>query len=112
MPLPTFMDLAPSTNLSTNSRNTSSCTSMRVGEMQTWPALRYFAADRIFAADVTSASLKTIAGACPPNSMVARFMCNPASADNCLPTTVEPVKEILRITGCGIRYSEISEGTP
>jgi hypothetical protein len=25
---------------------------------------------------------------------------------------VEPVKEILRITGCGIRYSEISAGTP
>ena len=25
---------------------------MRVGEMQTWPALRYFAAARIFAADV------------------------------------------------------------
>ena len=84
MPLPTFIDLAPSTNLSTNSRNTSSCTSIRVGEMQTWPALRYFAADRIFAADVTSASLKTIAGAWPPNSMVARFMCSPASADELL----------------------------
>src|SRR5579859_612920 len=39
-------------------------------------------------------------------------MCNPASAASCLPTAVEPVKEILRITGCGIRYSEISAGTP
>src|SRR5690606_12402164 len=27
-------------------------------------------------------------------------------------TGVEPVKEILRITGCAIRYSEISAGTP
>ena len=69
-------------------------------------------ADRIFAAEDTSASLNTIAGAWPPNSMVARFMCNPASAESCLPTMVEPVKEILRITGCGIRYSEISAGTP
>ena len=112
MPLPTFMVFAPSTNLSTNSRNTSSCTSIRVGEMQTCPALRYFAADRIFAADVTSASLNTIAGAWPPNSMVARFMCRPASAESCLPTTVEPVKEILRMIGCGMRYSEISDGTP
>src|ERR1700742_2487312 len=33
-------------------------------------------------------------------------------AARCLPTGVEPVKEILRITGCGIRYSEISDGTP
>ena len=37
-------------------------------------------------------------------------MCCPASAASCLPTAVEPVKEILRITGCGIRYSEISAG--
>src|ERR1700737_1250604 len=44
--------------------------------------------------------------------MVARFMCRPARAESCLPTMVEPVKDILRITGCGIRYSEISEGTP
>ena len=85
---------------------------MRVGEMQTWPALRYFAAARIFAADDTSASLNTIAGAWPPSSMVARFMCRPASAESCLPTMVDPVKEILRITGCGMRYSEISDGTP
>ena len=85
---------------------------MRVGEMQTWPALRYFAAARIFAADDTSASLNTIAGAWPPSSMVARFMCRPARAESCLPTLVDPVNEILRITGCGMRYSEISDGTP
>ena len=29
-----------------------------------------------------------------------------------MPTLVEPVKEIFRITGCGMRYSEISDGTP
>ena len=45
----------------------------------------------------------TITGAWPPSSMVTRFMCWPASAASCLPTGVEPVKVILRITGCGIR---------
>ncbi len=39
-------------------------------------------------------------------------MCVPASAASCLPTGVEPVKVILRITGCGIRYAEISAGLP
>tara|TARA_Y100000589_G_scaffold55432_1_gene45914 strand:- start:382 stop:513 length:132 start_codon:yes stop_codon:yes gene_type:complete len=29
-----------------------------------------------------------------------------------LPTAVDPVKEIFLITGCGIKYSEISEGIP
>src|SRR3546814_4739179 len=48
-----------------------------------------------------------MAGAWPPSSMVMRFMCWPASMARCLPTGVEPVKVILRITGCGIRYSEI-----
>ena len=32
-------------------------------------------------------------------------MCWPASAASCLPTGVEPVKVILRMIGCGIRYS-------
>ena len=53
-----------------------------------------------------------MAGAWPPSSMVTRFMCSPASAASCLPIGVEPVNEILRMTGCGMRYSEISAGTP
>ena len=39
-------------------------------------------------------------------------MCRPASAASCLPTAVEPVNEILRISGWAIRYSEIWAGTP
>ena len=66
----------------------------------------------VLAARPTSASSKTKAGAWPPSSIVARFMCWPARAASCLPTGVEPVKVILRITGCGMRYSEISAGTP
>ena len=59
-----------------------------------------------------SASLKTIAGAWPPSSIVTRFMCWPASEARCLPTGVEPVKVTLRITGWAMRYSEISAGWP
>ena len=73
--------------------------------MQTWPALRNLLAAIALAATSTSASSKTITGAWPPSSIVTRFMCWPASAASCLPTTVEPVNEILRITGCGIRYA-------
>ena len=71
--------------------------------MQTWPALRNLAPPAALTASATSASSATITGAWPPSSMVARFMCWPASAASCLPTGVEPVKVTLRMTGCGIR---------
>src|SRR5690349_5069890 len=80
--------------------------------MQTCPALRNFEAAIVFAATSMFASSNTITGAWPPSSIVARFMYLPASDARCLPTTVEPVNEILRITGWGIRYSLISAGLP
>ena len=64
------------------------------------------------AAPSTSASSNTSTGEWPPSSMVARFMWLAASALRCLPTGTEPVKETLRMIGCGMRYSEISAGTP
>jgi hypothetical protein len=66
----------------------------------------------VFAASSISASSKMITGACPPSSIVTRFMWLPASAASCLPTAVDPVKLIFLITGCGIRYSLISAGMP
>ena len=80
--------------------------------MQTWPALRNLLDAIALAATAMSASSNTITGAWPPSSIVARFMCRPAMAASCLPTAVEPVKEILRMTGCGMRYDEISAGSP
>src|SRR5277367_4677689 len=80
--------------------------------MQTWPALRYLLDVITLTATSRSASSKTITGACPPSSMVTRFICKPASAASFFPTAVDPVKEIFRITGCGIKYSEMSDGTP
>jgi hypothetical protein len=43
---------------------------------------------------------------------MAGFMCCPASAARRLPTGIEPVNVTNRTAGCGIRYSEISEGVP
>jgi hypothetical protein len=74
--------------------------------------LRYFAVASNRLAMSTSASSNTIAGAWPPSSIVTRFMWAPAIAASCLPTAVDPVNDILRMTGCGMRYSEISEATP
>ncbi|MCY1304313.1 hypothetical protein D9M70_540600 [compost metagenome] len=83
-----------------------------MGDTQTCPALRYLLPDMIATACSMSASSVTMTGAWPPSSIVARFMCWPASAASILPTGVEPVKDILRITGCEIRYSEMTAGTP
>ena len=44
--------------------------------------------------------------------MIAGFMCRPAIAARCLLTGIEPVKVTSRTAGCGIRYSEISDGVP
>ena len=63
--------------------------------MQTWPALRYLNAAMVSAAFSGSASSNTTTGECPPSSMVARFMPLAASPARCLPTGIEPVKEIL-----------------
>jgi hypothetical protein len=84
----------------------------RVGEVQAWPALRSLAPVSRRLATSTSASSNTMVGAWPPSSMVTRFICALASAAKCLPITVEPVKETLLMTGCGIGYSEISLGLP
>ena len=80
--------------------------------MQTWPALRYFAADRIFAADDHVGVVEN-----DRRRMAAQFHggalhVQAGQRRQLLADQVEPVKEILRITGCGIRYSEISDGTP
>jgi hypothetical protein len=44
--------------------------------------------------------------------MMAGFMWLPAIAASFLPTAIEPVNVTRRTAGCGIKYSEISEGVP
>src|SRR6516225_6046872 len=43
---------------------------------------------------------------------MAGFMWPPAIAASLLPTAIEPVKVTSRTAGCGMRYSEISDGVP
>ncbi len=71
-----------------------------------------FHAGKQVATPSVSTSSNTKTGAWPPSSMVARFMCVPASEASNLPTGTEPVNEILRMVGEATRYSEISFGTP
>ena len=80
--------------------------------MQTWPALRYLNAAMVSAAFSGSASANTTTGEWPPSSMVVRFMPLAASCARCLPTGIEPVKEILRTASLASRCSETSAGTP
>ena len=74
--------------------------------MQTWPALRYLKAAMVSAAFSGSASSNTTTGEWPPSSMVARFMPLAASPARCLPTGIEPVKEIFFTIFDGIRCSD------
>ncbi len=60
----------------------------------------------------TSTSSNTSTGACPPSSMVVRFMPAAACAASCLPTGMDPVNVIARMTGEAIRCFETSAGTP
>ena len=81
--------------------------------MQTWPALRNLKRRSAVAARVDVGVVEhDQPAAWPPSSMVVRFMYCAASAARCLPTGTEPVNEILRTSGEGIRCSETSAGTP
>ncbi len=80
--------------------------------MHTWPALRYLAAAVTRATVSTSTSAKTTTGECPPSSIVTCFMPSAAMVARCVPTGIDPVNEIVRITGDGIRCSDTWAGTP
>ena len=64
--------------------------------MQTWPLLRNLPMTAILAPTSGSASGKTMNGAWPPSSRLRRFTWSAAPRISCLPTSVEPVKLILR----------------
>ena len=51
-------------------------------------------------------------GACPPSSRLSRFTWSAAARISCLPTSVEPVKLILRTTGFSRNSSAISCAGP
>lgn len=112
MPSPTATASARATKRSRNGSKICSWTKKRVGEVQTWPALRYLRAAELTAAALTSVSSQTMTGAWPPSSMSTGVMCSEASEVRRRPTAVEPVKATSLVTGLGIRWPEMSAGTP
>jgi hypothetical protein len=88
------------------------CTKKRVGDTQTWPALRNFTRPQVWAARRGSASSKISTGAWPPSSIENRFMPSAHSRASCLPTGIEPVNDTFRMIGEAIRYEDTSAGVP
>ena len=73
--------------------------------MQTWP-LFWNAPSKIFGATFFgSTSSSTMAASLPPSSSVMRFSVSAALAITFFPVAVEPVKEILRMSGWAVRAS-------
>jgi len=74
---------------------------MRLAQMQDCPpTLRNFIATAPSSAALKSASSNTMKGALPPSSKESRVTCFAAVSMIPLPTSVEPVKPIFRISGC------------
>ena len=65
---------------------------MRLVQTQVWPAFLYFEFIAPFTASSISASLKTIKGALPPNSIDTFLTPDAHCLIRLLPTAVEPVK--------------------
>ena len=85
---------------------------MRLAHTQVWPAFRYFEAIAPLIAISISASLKTMNGALPPNSIEV-FLTVPAHCCiSNLPTSVEPVKVSLRTVGFEVSSPPISFDGP
>ncbi|CRF29100.1 Uncharacterised protein [Mycobacterium tuberculosis] len=59
-----------------------------------------------------SASSNTRSGACPPSSIDTFFIVSADWRTSSLPTSVEPVKVILRTTGLAIKVPTTSEAEP
>ena len=69
-----------------------SCTYILLAAVQASPRFRIFATIRPSAAASMFASLQTINGAFPPNSIAGLTILSAAACNNFLPTSVEPVK--------------------
>src|SRR5215207_11527028 len=97
IPSPTFIAASSSVSRFANSSMTSLWTKMRLAQTHVCPMLRIFEATAPSTAASRSASSKTMNGAWPPSSRLRRFIVSAAWRIRSLPTSVEPVKESLRI---------------
>ena len=112
MPGPTLSLRAFSTSRSVNSSATSASTNTRLTARHAWPQLKKRPTDAALAAPARSASLSTMNGSEPPSSSVSRLAPLAASSITRSPTGVEPVKPILRTSGCLTSASPTTEPGP
>ncbi len=108
LPRPTRSFATAAVNRVTNASAPSPCstpssTMNRLAATQVCPALRNLATSAPATAASMSASDSTTNGALPPSSSDTRLMSSAAPRRLSRPTSVEPVKPILRIAGAAIR---------
>ena len=85
---------------------------MRDRAQQSWPALSKTAYGAVAAAFAMSASANTMLALLPPSSRVTRFTWSAQPAMIRLPTSVEPVKQTLRTSGCVTNRSPTIDPLP
>jgi hypothetical protein len=83
-----------------------------LAQTQVWPELRYFETMAPSAAASRSASSKTMKGALPPSSIDTFFTVSADCRISSLPTSVEPVKVILRTSSRAIIAPAIARPIP
>src|SRR3546814_8961888 len=88
------------------------CSSDLLTQTQVFPALRYLDCTAPFTASSRSASSKTMNGALPPSSRDTFLIPGAHCSISLAPTSVEPVKEILRTLGLAVSSLPMSPAEP
>ena len=96
-PGPTLIADIRSTRPSTKASWTSVCTKNRLAAVHACPPLRIFATIAPSRAASTSASARTTKGALPPSSIAHLSTPSAAIRSRIRPTSVDPVKETIRV---------------
>src|SRR5699024_10206987 len=112
LPSPILKDLIFFANKAENSSAIDSCTYILLAHTQVCPAFLNLLEIPPSVACSKSASSNTINGACPPNSIDIFFIVSADCFINCFPTSVEPVKVILRTSEESINTCVISLADP
>ncbi|KPC50734.1 hypothetical protein WG78_16810 [Amantichitinum ursilacus] len=111
-PLPTFSAFTASASFCANASYTPACTNKRLAHTQVWPLLRYLEPMAPCTAASRSASSNTINGALPPSSIDIFLMVGALCSISLAPTSVLPVKVILRTMGLAVSSPPISVDEP
>ncbi len=112
VPGPTFRACTRSANFRANTSKIPSWTRMRLAQTQVWPVFRNLEASAPSTAWSTSASSKTMKAALPPSSSEIFLIVSALWRIRMRPTSVEPVKVILRTCRLSVNAPPISAAEP